>query len=98
MSLASLIGGVLYYFFSQASFLYTSLLMLCLFIFSLYYLPSGEEYNSSRKLIDKKEIRLIFRKISKHSRSILSYVSYGLFFQVIIQYWQVMVYDFRAYC
>ncbi|MGQ8820980.1 MFS transporter [Bibersteinia trehalosi] len=95
MSLASLIGGVLYYFFSQASFLYTSLLMLCLFIFSLYYLPRGEEYNSSRKLIDKKEIRLIFRKISKHSRSILSYVSYGLFFQVIIQYWQVMVYDFE---
>ena len=96
MAVSSLIGGILYYRLKETAFLYTALLRSILFIGSAFYLPNGRAtFNKSRKLLDKNEILLILRKFGKHRRAISVYIVYGLFFQVIIQYWQVMVYDFN---
>lgn len=95
MAISSLIGGVSYYLFEEDSFLYTSLLMLALFICSIFYLPNGNvTFKASKKWLDKNEFHLIVKKFKKHKKSISAYILYGLLFQVIIQYWQVMVYDF----
>lgn len=69
--------------------------MLAVFILSLLLLPDGSNLSVARKMIDRKEFYLVLRKINKHREIIFAYMLYGLLFQIIIQYWQVMVYDFE---
>lgn len=95
MAIASLVGGGVYYLLGSSSFLYTALLMLAVFILSLLLLPDGSNLSVARKMIDRKEFYLVLRKINKHREIIFAYMLYGLLFQIIIQYWQVMVYDFE---
>ena len=76
MSIASLIGGVLYQLLKGNLFLLTSIMMFMVFIIGIFYLPNCKtavENNHSFKVFDKKYFALIFEKFEFYKKKHISF-------------------------
>ena len=94
MSIASVIGGVLYQILKSDLFLLTSIMMFIVFMLGTFYLPNCKtaiENNPSSKIFDKKSFALIFEKFEFYKKSIFLFLIFSLYFQIIIQYWQIII-------
>lgn len=96
MSITSLVGGILYTHFEGNLFLYTSIRMVFILFMSKKHTPDliackGE----NKKIFRKQEFLLVFRKFNKFRLNIACYILYGVYFQLIIQYWQILSNEFN---
>lgn len=98
MSIASLIGGVLYQFLKGNLFLLTSIMMFIVFVAGVFYLPNCKtavDKYPSFEIFDKKSFALIFEKFKFYKKSIFLFLILSLYFQIIIQYWQTIIDGFN---
>lgn len=95
MAIFSVIGGIVYNILYEHSFSVSASLMLLVFMLSIIYLPNIKERNKSKKYLNKREFYLIARKMNKYKFSLSIFILYSLFFQIIIQYWQVLLIPFK---
>lgn len=98
MAIASLLGGVLYYWIAEKLFILTVAMMLAILIFSIVFLPSIKPHKSKDKgvnFINKIEFLILGRKFRKYRAHIILFILLGIYFQIIIQYWQAMLYEFN---
>lgn len=103
MAIASLLGGFAYTFINKELFLLSSFIMFLILIISFLYLPDckisphepSQENTNFSKLINKDDFILILEKFKFYKKSVLLFILLNLYFQIIIQYWQVLVYQFN---
>lgn len=96
MAVLSLIGGGLYSLYKSDLFLAACLIMLLILFLSLFFLPQQPRKHKKQKMmIEKNEILIIFRKFARFKLEIIIFLLVGLYFQIIIQYWQPIVYKFE---
>ena len=99
VAISSFIGTICYQYINIYSALVCAFALSVLFLFFIFLLPSQKVNKTKRKLknIKNHEIRLIFRKIFKPKYICVFFVLVSLFFQIIIQYCQVILSQIKAF-
>lgn len=99
VAFTSLLGGVLYHFFSSNLFLFTAVMMSLILFASSLLLPrvarSRNTVLKPKSLLDKTDFLLLARKFWRYRQALCIFLILSLYFQIIIQYWQAIVYAFE---
>ncbi len=82
-------GALLYFYIKEYLFLLASLCLFLLFIYSLIFLPKQINKKVFKK-VNSKRTKVALRKILKNPILILSLILISAFYQIFIQYWQVL--------
>lgn len=94
MAFSALLGGVLYSTLSENLFLLTTIIMSTVTVASFILLPKVSRRATHKTLpfIQKQDFLILIRKFSRYKQAIFLFVVLSLYFQIIIQYWQAVVY------
>lgn len=91
MAIFSLVGGILYQILSAHVFWIAGLLMMFLLFVSWCYLPKRSIKSPiSKTYIDKRDFLILWRKFKIFRTELALFVLFSLYFQILIQYWQVV--------
>lgn len=95
MAFSSLLGGGIYYFLSEQLFLYSTIIMLIVTIGSIIFLPQIRitTSNKPRNFIQKQDFLILIKKFNLYKKTIFLFILLSLYFQIIIQYWQVVIHS-----
>ena len=91
VSISAMIGALCYQYIGIYSAIISALMLVMVMLVSLIYLPSQIVSKPSVAQVSKKQVKLIYRKILTNKNLYASLLITSVFYQVIIQYWQVLL-------
>ncbi|MDG6457500.1 MFS transporter [Glaesserella parasuis] len=95
MAIFSLLGGMIYSIINGYVFGLASFIMLIILFLSWRFLPKCKRSLAKKKrYISKLDFAILNKKFKKYRFEVVVFVILSLYFQIIIQYWQVVVYNF----
>lgn len=92
MAFCAAVGAVFYNYLTMYLFLISSFLMILLLIIGIIYLPNqyGVSSKKGELRFNTKDVLLVVRKIKQLALFIVPLILITIFYQLIIQYWQII--------
>lgn len=94
IAVCAVLGAFLYPHLGNKIPLIPMCLLSLLFILACYYLPKQQQSHSPKQTLSKAKsrllYRLIFKKITQHPELSIAFILVSAYYQVLIQYWQLI--------